>query len=101
MRLKPVELHPGARLDAIEAFDWYELHEAGLGERFQSALAEAEDFVRRNPQLGNPHKFGTRRWRLKVFPYILIYSDEPEIILVLAVAHFSRAPEYWFNRIKG
>ena len=95
MKSKPVEYHPGARLDIIEAFDWYELHEAGLGGRFHSALTEAERFVRGNPQLGRLYDFGTRRWSLKVFPYTLIYSDEPETMLIAAVAHYSRSPDYW------
>ena len=98
MRLKPVEYHPGARLDVISAFDWYERHEAGLGSRFQKELAAAEKFVRHNPLLGDPHKFETRKWPLKVFPFNLIYSDEPDLILVLAVAHYSRAPNYWYRR---
>ena len=54
MKLKPVEHHPAARLEVLEAFEWYELHEAGLGERFQAALAEAEFFIRTHPQLVCP-----------------------------------------------
>ena len=98
MKLKPVEYHPGAQLDVISAFEWYELHESGLGTRFQEELLTAEKFIRRNPLLGHPHKLGTRRRPLKVFPYVLIYFDEPDLILVLAVAHYSRAPGYWHRR---
>ena|SRR6266850_3018366 len=101
MKLKPVEYHPGARLEAIDAFKWYELHESGLGDRFQAALSDTETFVRQNPQLGTPHTFGTRKRRLKIFPYILIYSEEPTAILILAVAHVSRRSSYWHSRIQG
>jgi hypothetical protein len=101
MKSKPIEHHPDARLEVVEAFDWYELHESGLGERFQSALKEAENFIRRNPQLGSPHKYGTRKRPLKIFPYNLIYSDEPEAVVILAVAHFSRRPDYWRQRAGG
>jgi toxin ParE1/3/4 len=99
MKLKPVEHHPGARLDVIEAFEWYELREADLGVRFQGELAAAEKFVQRNPLLGQPFKFGTRKWPLKVFPYTLIYSIELDLILVLAVAHYSRVSDYWHYRL--
>jgi len=98
MKLKPVEYLPGAELDILEAFEWYELHQEGLGARFQMALANAEKFVQRNPSLGEPYDFGSRRWPLKVFPYTLIYSDEPETILIIAVAHYSRKPDYWHHR---
>jgi toxin ParE1/3/4 len=101
MKLKPVEYHPGARLEIIEAFEWYELHEPGLGARFQDSVAEAEKFVRRNPQLGAPGRFGTRKWPLKTFPYNLIYSDEPSAILIIALAHFSRQPRYWRRRSRN
>jgi hypothetical protein len=99
MKLKPVEYHPGARLDVVTAFDWYELRKPGLAARFQGELAAGEKFIRHHPLLGNPYKFETRKWPLKVFPYTLIYSDEPDLIFVLAVAHYSRAQGYWFNRL--
>src|SRR5690348_9763108 len=99
MKSKPVEHHPGAQLDIVQAFEWYETREPGLGPRFQEELARAEEFVRCNPALGHPHKFGTRRWPLKVFPYALIFSVEPDVILVLAVAHYSRTSSYWHRRL--
>ena len=98
MKLKPVEDHPGARLDVLTAFDWYESREPGLGVRFQEELAAAEKFIRGHPSLGHPHKFETRKWPLKVFPFTLVYSEEPDLILVLAVAHYSRAQGYWQRR---
>jgi ParE toxin of type II toxin-antitoxin system, parDE len=100
MKSKPLEYHPGARLDVLEAVEWYELHEGGLGARFQSALREAEKFVSTNPAMGHPHRYGVGRWPLKTFPFALIYSDEPEMILVVAVAHYSRRPAYWQRRIE-
>jgi|SRR5580698_5858475 hypothetical protein len=100
MKSKPLEYHPGARTDVIESVEWYELHETGLGARFQAALREAEKFVSKNPALGFPHRHGVRRWPLKTFPFVLIYSDEPEAILVIAVAHLSRGPAYWRRRIE-
>jgi len=100
MKSKPVEYHPGARLDVLTAFEWYETREPGLGVRFQDELAEAEKFIQRNPPLGHPHKFGTRKWPLKVFPFVLVYSEELDLILVLAVAHYSRAQGYWHHRRK-
>jgi hypothetical protein len=101
MKLKPVEYHPGARLEIVEAFEWYELHQSGLGIRFQSALANAEEFIRRHPQLGTPGRSGVRKRSLKTFPYNLIYSEEPNAVLVLALAHFSRRPRYWHRRLRN
>lgn len=34
------------------------------------------------------------------FPYAIVYVDEPEHVLILAVAHFKRRPGYWLHRLK-
>ena len=51
------------------------------------------------PNTGQP--FGTRLRRTLVpgFPYGLLYSVEPERILIVAVAHLSRRPGYWKSRV--
>lgn len=36
-----------------------------------------------------------RRCLARVFPYGLLYSVEPDFVLVLAVMHLSREPGYW------
>jgi len=41
-----------------------------------------------------------RRCRLSRFPYALIYTIDNGDILVLAVAHLQRRPDYWRDRLK-
>jgi hypothetical protein len=43
---------------------------------------------------------GVRRCRLNRFPYGLVYSHIGDGIIVLAVAHLNRKPEYWRARLK-
>lgn len=99
MKSKPIAYHPDAQLEIAEASAWYQWHEAGLGERFLEELTGAERFVQRQPSLGTPHSFGSRTRRMHIFPYILIYTEEPKRIWVLAVAHCSREPDYWASRL--
>ena len=33
------------------------------------------------------------------FPYAVLYSTEPQYILILAVMHHRREPGYWRDRI--
>ena len=40
-----------------------------------------------------------RRHFRRTFPYAVIYVDDPDLILVLAVAHFKRRPGYWIDRL--
>ena len=52
------------------------------------------------PQLHRPWRHGTRRHFDREFPYALIYVERPDRIMVLAVAHFKRRPDYWRERLK-
>jgi hypothetical protein len=70
-----------------------------LGERFLKAVEATEMVVRRHPQWGMPFEAGTRKLRVKKFPYTVIYKEYPEFIKVFAVAHFSRRPNFWIKRL--
>jgi mRNA-degrading endonuclease RelE of RelBE toxin-antitoxin system len=41
-----------------------------------------------------------RRCRLRRFPYGLIYAIDEGDILIVAVAHTHRRPDYWRDRMK-
>jgi hypothetical protein len=41
-----------------------------------------------------------RRCLVPKFPYSIIFSIEPEFILVVAVAHAKRKPGYWHDRVE-
>ena len=99
MKSKPIEYHPAAQLEISEAAEWYEWHEAGLGVRFLEELTQAEQVVSRQPSLGTPHRFNSRKRRMHIFPYNLIYTEESETIWVIAVAHCARKPDYWLKRL--
>jgi plasmid stabilization system protein ParE len=99
MKLKPVEYLPGAQHDVEESAVWYEEQQRGVGKRFQAALELVEKRLQRSPSLGAPHRRNTRKWRVPRFPYRIIYREEAERILIIAVAHGSRQEDYWDVRI--
>jgi hypothetical protein len=78
---------------------YYDGGNRGQGERFLKAAEEAEAGIRQQPLWGQPYAAATRRWRLKKFPCDLINKDYPDRIRVFAVAHFSRKPGYWIDRL--
>jgi hypothetical protein len=43
----------------------------------------------------------TRRLAIKGFPFFLIYRPAAAELLVVAVAHQSRRPDYWLARASG
>ena len=53
------------------------------------------------PQAGQVVASRLRRMLLHRFPFSIIYSEETDLILVIAVAHHSRRPDYWRSRIES
>lgn len=90
---------PRADLDIESAFRWYEKEQSGLGLEFLNELRVAYDRIVEGP-FKYPHlRSGVRRALLKRFPYIVYFSVEPTVIVVLAVLHASRDPAEWQRRI--
>jgi hypothetical protein len=40
-----------------------------------------------------------RRCLVHVFPYAVLFSIEPDHVLIIAITHCSREPGYWRHRI--
>ena len=52
----------------------------------------------KHPGVGTAWHRSKRRFRMKRFPYSLIYTVSGEEIRILAVAHHARRPGYWRRR---
>lgn len=88
-----------AELELQEAIEFYESVDSGLGIRFYAEVRNAIDRIKQLPDAWSPLTRNTRRCRTKVFPYGVIYQIREDEILILAVAHLKRRPNYWNNRI--
>ena len=88
-----------AELELQEAIEFYESVDIGLGIRFYGEVRNAIDRIKQLPDAWAPLTGNTRRCRTKVFPYGVIYQIREDEILILAVAHLKRRPNYWKNRI--
>ncbi len=97
--MKPAKYHPLAESELIASALFYEKRNSGLGERFLKAVKSTEAAILRQPRWGHPWEAGTRKWRVKNFPFALIYKEFPDRITIFAAAHFSRKPDYWLNRL--
>jgi plasmid stabilization system protein ParE len=82
-----------------EAALFYEMAHANLGDDFLDDIRFAIDAVRERPKLGVEVGYGFRRVLVRRFPFSVIYFFEPGQIVVVAVAHQSRSPDYWKGRI--
>jgi toxin ParE1/3/4 len=93
-----VALLPEAEEDLDDAATFLDERLSGLGDRF---LASVEMSLRRlaeNPYVGPLVQHDVRKLRVRRFPYNLIYRIQPARVIVLAVAHHRRRPEYWRDR---
>jgi plasmid stabilization system protein ParE len=92
--------------EAIEAAAWYERERSGLGVEFSDAIDTAIDLLEDEivPLASMPGAAGARGARrlvLRRFPYDVVVLDLREEIVVVAVAHHSRRPGYWRDRLRS
>jgi toxin ParE1/3/4 len=104
--IRAITLHDEAAADYDSAFDWYLDHSATAAVRFDQAVERALTEIAQAPQRWPRGSHGTRRFLLHGFPYLLIYHEiyqETNVatIQILAVAHTSRRPSYWKERLQG
>jgi plasmid stabilization system protein ParE len=89
-----------AEIKLDQAIHSYGAQAPGLGSAFLIEVLSAADRIARFPEAWHPLGEDVRRCRLSRFPYALIYTIDNGDILVLAVAHLHRRPDYWRDRLK-
>jgi len=87
-----------ARQELEDAARYYELEYSGLGRRFKEEVKKAALRIAEYPQAWSIERGDVRKCLLHKFPYKLMYSVEENHILVIAVAHQHRKPDYWVGR---
>lgn len=88
-----------ARRDLRAAVSYYEGQRPGLGREFREEVRAAIERIRALPEAWHPLSENTRRCRTRRFPYGLIYQVQGEEVLIVAVAHLHRDPDYWKDQI--
>ena len=89
-----------ARIEVIEAAEFYDARRSGGGAEFRKSLEEALRLIRDRPQAGSPFEASTRRVLLDGYPYSVGYLDEPDGTWIFAVMHQRRKPGYWLDRLR-
>ena len=92
-----------ARRDLYDAWLWYEARERGLGDRFAMAVDAVLDQVATWPRSGSPAveeagEVVERRAGTAGFPYLVRYRIIDDTILVTAVYHQRRHPDFGSER---
>ncbi|MBE7438560.1 MAG: type II toxin-antitoxin system RelE/ParE family toxin [Spirochaetales bacterium] len=95
-----VRFHPEARAELRAATHFYRAISSAVKEHFLTEVAGAQDRMQRFPLAGESVEDEVRRQLLKRFPYSILYHAAEDRIFILAIAHQSRRPGYWKDRLK-
>ncbi len=87
-----------AQKELDDAVVYYDNELAGLGDQFLVEIINTLNRIMAFPEAWHPYSKRTRRCQAKKFPYAVIYQIRKDCILVVAIAHLHRKPEYWRNR---
>ena len=87
----------GRELD--EAIAYCNHEKEGLGQVFWLDVKHALGNIAAFPSAWHRLSTRSRRCRLRHFPYGLIYQIRQQELLIVAVAHLHRKPDYWKKRM--
>ena len=90
--------HPEALNEYTQAVEYYTQQRVEVAQAFINAVEDAIYRIRESPALWSIIDEDVRRCLTRKFPYGILYTLEPDYILILAVMHCSREPAYWKNR---
>jgi toxin ParE1/3/4 len=96
--VKPAIFLPPAADELVAAAVYYESQADGLGARFFTAMKRLTAEIEIAPHVPRVWRHGVRRHFGPEFPYMLIYIERPAHVVVIAVAHFKRRPDFWHAR---
>ena len=89
-----------ARRDLADATAYYEDQMPGLGAQFLDEVRAAIARLRAFPLAWQPLSQRTRRCLLNRFPYGVIYEQRKDEIVIVAVGHQHRHPDFWKPRAR-
>ncbi len=88
--------------EALAEFDnaaaWYERQRPGLGSEFVQAVDSAIGRLVAHPESWPTIDTRFRRCPVAVFPYDVVFGVRNEGVLIFAIAHHHRKPDYWLSR---
>ncbi len=94
------EFHPEAELKFYQTTFRNEAEVPQLGLRFPDEIERVIQLLLEHPWLGLRVDENHCHFELRKFPFSLVYATGADIILVVAIAHGNRKPDYWRSRVQ-
>jgi hypothetical protein len=103
--VKRARYHPAARDELRGAVAHDEADRPGRGVDLEEAVRRVIRRIQLLPQSAPQWPrieaaFEIRRAKVKHHPYLVVYAILPDQLVVLAIAHTSKRPGYWRERVE-
>lgn len=91
-----------AHEEYLEAHEWYEAKQVGLGVRFMECVESKLDQIKKHPEYFAKKKGSFREAKVEGFPYLIVYEFLPrkETLHIAAIYHGKRNPKRKYRRMK-
>ena len=94
--MKPLVINDEAADELDEAIRCYQTKSPGIGLSLAAKVSEAFKRIQRSHQLYPFHNdTNVQKCLVRRFPYRVFYLELDDHIIVIAVAHQKRRPDYW------
>lgn len=93
-----VEFLEPAYTEYQEAIEFYNLQSNGLGDKFIIEINRTISIIKNYPESFSNYTKHTKKAVVNIFPYNTIYFIQNKNIIITAIAHQHRKPNYWINR---
>lgn len=87
-------IHEQAYHEYIQAYEWYELKQKGLGNKFSAAVEKRLNNISANPEHYSKVRGNFRQALLPGFPFTIVYEFFPRsgTLYIAAIYHTRRKP---------
>jgi toxin ParE2 len=93
-----IQFDPKAQLELEEAIAYYDSINRQLADRFLNSFELSLNRITQFPNAWTPLLQNVRRCHIDGFPYAIVYKFENDLILILAIMHLQRKPNYWIDK---
>ena len=87
-----------AEREMVQAAQYYNSKVPNLGAEFLHEVKKAIKQLKADPDAAQKVRGEVRRRLIRRFPFGVLYRIDPDEIVILAVMHLSRRPDYWHGR---
>jgi toxin ParE1/3/4 len=90
--------HPYALAEYADAVKYYANQNSNIAQAFINSIEDTVYRIRESSTRYPEIDEDVRRCMMRKFPYAVLYTIEQDYLLILAVMHCSREPNYWRDR---